>query len=384
MSRSSSLFPNPDQPRRAFSEDALDELAASIREKGVIQPLIVRPEPPMATGYQIVAGERRWRAAQRAQVHEVPVIVRDFDDTEVLEVAIIENIQRSDLNPIEEAQGYRQLMDRFGHTQEQLAAAMGKSRSHIANLMRLLGLPDDVLEMLRDGRLTAGHARALITTRDPSALARQAVARGCRCVMWRSLRNLVGPVAGGRNRLRREKDADTRALEADLSAALGSCRVDHARPEGGGGKLTIKYNDLEGARRPDPPPQQRRGLRPKAPSGSRSAPGDRTPSSVWFRHVQSGPALPMTTGGLRPVPIRLDVPQAVQTTPSDSRSPIIRYSSACSARKPRRALSHRFRVSRRVQPQVGDSSVSVPQRRPFSVRRPWAPGPTPAQSPPRQ
>jgi ParB family chromosome partitioning protein len=132
------LHPNPDQPRRAFSEDALAELAASIREKGVIQPLIVRPSPS-GDGYQIVAGERRWRAAQRAQVHEVPVIVRDFDDTEVLEVAIIENIQRADLNPIEEAQGYRQLMDRFGHTQEQLATAMGKSRSHIANLMRLLG-----------------------------------------------------------------------------------------------------------------------------------------------------------------------------------------------------------------------------------------------------
>ena len=171
------LFPNPDQPRRAFSDGALSELAASIREKGVIQPLIVRPSPD-GEGYQIVAGERRWRAAQRAQVHEVPVIVRDFDDTEVLEVAIIENIQRSDLNPIEEAQGYRQLMDRFGHTQEQLATAMGKSRSHIANLMRLLGLPEDVLTMIRDGRLTAGHARALITTDDPSGLARQVVARG--------------------------------------------------------------------------------------------------------------------------------------------------------------------------------------------------------------
>jgi ParB family chromosome partitioning protein len=178
------LFANPDQPRRAFSEDALDELAASIREKGVIQPLIVRPAPN-GTGYQIVAGERRWRAAQRAQVHDVPVIVRDFDDTEVLEVAIIENIQRADLNPIEEAQGYRQLMDRFGHTQEQLAAAMGKSRSHIANLMRLLGLPDDVLEMLRDGRLTAGHARALITTRRsvcpcPASGGAGSVGAGCR------------------------------------------------------------------------------------------------------------------------------------------------------------------------------------------------------------
>jgi ParB family chromosome partitioning protein len=240
------LFANPDQPRRAFSEDALDELAASIREKGVIQPLIVRPAPN-GTGYQIVAGERRWRAAQRAQVHDVPVVVRDFDDTEVLEVAIIENIQRSDLNPIEEAQGYRQLMDRFGHTQEQLAAAMGKSRSHIANLMRLLGLPDDVLEMLRDGRLTAGHARALITTRDPSALARQAVARG---LSVRDVEKLAKSTESGgaqpATRPAETKDADTRALEADLSAALGSAVTITHDQKAGGGKLTIKYKDLEG------------------------------------------------------------------------------------------------------------------------------------------
>ncbi len=240
------LFPNPDQPRRAFSEDALEELAASIREKGVIQPLIVRPNP-RGEGYQIVAGERRWRAAQRAQVHEVPVIVRDFDDTEVLEVAIIENIQRSDLNPIEEAQGYRQLMDRFGHTQEQLATAMGKSRSHIANLMRLLGLPEDVLAMLRDGRLTAGHARALVTTNDPSALARQAVARG---LSVREIEKLAktGQTGGSSSGPRSvaEKDADTRALEGDLSAALGmSVSISHDQ-KAGGGKLTIKYKDLEG------------------------------------------------------------------------------------------------------------------------------------------
>jgi ParB family chromosome partitioning protein len=150
------LHPNPDQPRRAFSEDALDGAGGVDPRKGRHPAADRTAQPFNGDGYQIVAGERRWRAAQRAQVHEVPVIVRDFDDTEVLEVAIIENIQRADLNPIEEAQGYRQLMDRFGHTQEQLATAMGKSRSHIANLMRLLGLPDDVLEMLRDGRLTRG------------------------------------------------------------------------------------------------------------------------------------------------------------------------------------------------------------------------------------
>jgi ParB family chromosome partitioning protein len=240
------LFANPDQPRRAFSEQALDELAASIREKGVIQPLIVRPAPD-GNGYQIVAGERRWRAAQRAQVHEVPVIIRNFDDTEVLEVAIIENIQRSDLNPIEEAQGYRQLMDRFGHTQEQLASAMGKSRSHIANLMRLLGLPDDVLEMLRDGRLTAGHARALITSRDPSALARQAVARG---LSVRDVEKLAkaSEDSGIHRKVRRSetKDADTRALEADLSAALGSPVTINHDEKAGGGKILIEYKSLEG------------------------------------------------------------------------------------------------------------------------------------------
>ncbi|TVR47558.1 MAG: ParB/RepB/Spo0J family partition protein, partial [Rhodobacteraceae bacterium] len=161
------LRPNPDQPRRHFDETALAELAASIREKGVIQPLIVRPRDDM---FEIVAGERRWRAAQRAQVHDVPVVIREFSDTEVLEIAIIENIQRTDLNPIEEAMGYRALIERFGHTQEKLSEAMGKSRSHIANLMRLLSLPDDVQTMLREGRLTAGHARALITAADPSPL----------------------------------------------------------------------------------------------------------------------------------------------------------------------------------------------------------------------
>ena len=146
------LAANPDQPRRSFDATDLEDLANSIREKGIIQPLIVRETDPGA--YEIVAGERRWRAAQLAQLHEVPVLVREFTDVEVLEVAIIENIQRADLNPVDEAAGYRQLMDRFGHTQEKLSEAMGKSRSHIANLMRLLNLPTDVLDMLRDGRLS--------------------------------------------------------------------------------------------------------------------------------------------------------------------------------------------------------------------------------------
>ena len=170
-----SVRANPDQPRRAFTQEALEELSASIAAKGIIQPLIVRPDPHSDELYQIVAGERRWRAAQMAQLHEVPVIVRDFNDTEVLEVAIIENIQRADLNPVEEAMGYRQLMDRFSHTQDRLATAMGKSRSHIANLMRLLTLPDEVQGYLRDGQLSAGHARALVGRDDAVDIARRAI-----------------------------------------------------------------------------------------------------------------------------------------------------------------------------------------------------------------
>ncbi|MFW5654430.1 MAG: ParB/RepB/Spo0J family partition protein [Roseicyclus sp.] len=239
------IVPNPEQPRRAFAEEALAELAASIRHKGVIQPLIVRPDPSGGDAFQLVAGERRWRAAQLAQVHEVPVIVRNLDDTEVLEVAIIENIQRADLNPVEEAQGYRQLMDRFGHTQEQLATAMGKSRSHIANLMRLLGLPGEVLDLLREGSLTAGHARALIPTENPVALARQIVARG---LSVRDVEKLVKSGASGKGQktppLPRQKDADTRALEADLSAALGlPVTIDHDQDKARG-KITISYKDL--------------------------------------------------------------------------------------------------------------------------------------------
>ena len=172
------IQPNPDQPRRQFTEADLADLAASIRAKGVIQPLIVRKSPKTAEMYEIVAGERRWRAAQMVQLHELPVLIREFNDTEVLEVAIIENIQRADLNPIEEAAGYRQLMDKFGHTQEKLADALGKSRSYIANLLRLLHLPEEVLELLRSGTLTAGHARALITSDTPGDLARQVVAGG--------------------------------------------------------------------------------------------------------------------------------------------------------------------------------------------------------------
>jgi len=242
------IHANPDQPRRAFAPEALEELAASIREKGVIQPLILRAHPARPEEYEIVAGERRWRAAQMAQIHALPAIVRDFSDTEVLEVAIIENIQRADLNPLEEAQAYRQLMDRFGHTQEKLAEALSKSRSHIANLLRLLQLPDEVQGLLREGKLTAGHARAMITAPDPLALARDTVAKG---LSVREVERLSKGTPGGgstpprpRSSHRDEKDADTRALEADLAATIGlSVSIDHEGAEGG--RLTIRYRTLD-------------------------------------------------------------------------------------------------------------------------------------------
>ena len=244
-----SVRPNPDQPRRAFTQEALEELSDSIAEKGIIQPLIVRPDPGQDGSYQIVAGERRWRAAQMAQLHEVPVIVRDFDDNEVLEVAIIENIQRADLNPVEEAMGYRQLMDRFSHTQDRLASAMGKSRSHIANLLRLLTLPDDVQGYLRDGRLSAGHARALVGREDASDIARKAIRDGLsvRDVEKLTRRGNTGGGGGGRGSGRGSaggKDADTKALEDDLSANLGlKVSIDHDEASGGG-RLSISYSDL--------------------------------------------------------------------------------------------------------------------------------------------
>jgi ParB family transcriptional regulator, chromosome partitioning protein len=240
------IAPNPDQPRRAFAEDALEDLANSIREKGIIQPLILRVNPRDPAGFQIVAGERRWRAAQRAQLHEVPAIIRELDDIEVLEIAIIENIQRADLNAVEEATAYRQLMDRFGHTQEKLAEALGKSRSHIANTLRLLNLAPEILAYLRDGKISAGHARALLTAEDPMGLARRIVDRG---LSVRDAERLAkGPAkTSGKSASSgiAAKDADTRMLEKDLAAALGmSVSIDHDSA-GESGRVTIRYGSLE-------------------------------------------------------------------------------------------------------------------------------------------
>ena len=240
------LEPNPQQPRLDFRREELESLADSIRQKGVIQPLIVRRKPGRDT-YEIVAGERRWRAAQLAQLHEVPVVVRELNDTEVLEVAIIENIQRADLNAIEEALGFRQLMTRFGHTQEKLAEALSKSRSHVANLMRLLSLPTEVQDLVREGSLSAGHARALIGSPKAAELAAQIVANG---LSVREVERLMKAQESAKPTTSKtgkgpEKDADTRALEGDLSANLKMpVRIEHASG-GESGELVIRYGSLD-------------------------------------------------------------------------------------------------------------------------------------------
>ena len=244
------VSPNPDQPRRSFDQELLDDLANSVREKGIIQPLIVRAKPGKDGEYEIVAGERRWRAAQIAKLHEIPVLVREFDDTEVLEVAIIENIQRADLNPVEEAAGFSQLMEKFGHTQEKLAEVLGKSRSHIANSVRLLQLPGEIQTYLKEGKLSAGHARALITSEDPIALAKQVIkkdlsVRETEKLAKSAMSNIFSEGNKPSKTGKPEKDADTRALEGDLSANLGmKVQIDH-KPGHEGGAVTIRYDDLD-------------------------------------------------------------------------------------------------------------------------------------------
>ncbi|MDW4498069.1 ParB/RepB/Spo0J family partition protein [Sulfitobacter sp. D35] len=241
------VVPNPEQPRKRFAAEDLEDLAGSIREKGIIQPLIVRAKGDQ---FEIVAGERRWRAAQQAQLHEIPVIVRDFTDVEVLEVAIVENIQRADLNAIEEAAGYRMLMDRFGHTQEKMAEALGKSRSHIANLLRLLQLPDSVLEFVRGGELSAGHARALIMARDPLQLARKVIqgrlsVRETEALVKKESAPEQGESTPRPTRETGEKDADTKALEGDLSAGLGMKVSLSHKPGQESGQMVIQYQSLD-------------------------------------------------------------------------------------------------------------------------------------------
>ncbi|MEG3616934.1 ParB/RepB/Spo0J family partition protein [Magnetovibrio sp. PR-2] len=232
------------QPRHNFSDDMLEDLSQSIREKGVLQPLLVRPHPDVAGEFEIIAGERRWRAAQKAQVHDVPVIIRDFDDKETLEVALVENLQRQDLSPLEEAEGFHRLMHEFSHTQEQLAQALGKSRSHVANTLRLLTLPGDVKDLLDSGDISAGHARCLVGAPNAADLAKAVVAQGLNV---RQTEQLVkgadnAPQASGPS-AKTAKDADTVALETDLANMLG-LKVD-IRDKGGKGQVVITYKSLE-------------------------------------------------------------------------------------------------------------------------------------------
>lgn len=240
-----SLSPGRFQPRRHFDEQELASLADSIREKGVLQPIVVRRQGEGTGNFEIIAGERRWRAAQRAQLHEVPVLVRELSDQDALEIALIENLQREDLNAIEEAQAYQRLMDEFTHTQEVLAKTVGRSRSHVANMLRLLTLPEPVQSMIADGSLSAGHARTLIGADDPLAAARRIVAEGLSVRQAEQLAPTVRPVRKTA-RARPEKDPDTVALERDLSDMLGL--TVSIRPRGAGGKagsLSIEYKNLD-------------------------------------------------------------------------------------------------------------------------------------------
>ena len=239
---------NPDQPRRQFGEADLIELADSIREKGVLLPILVRPAPGLPGQFQIVAGERRWRAAQRVGLKSLPVIVRELDDLAVLEIAIIENVQRADLNAIEEALGYKALIERFGRTQDAVAQTVGKSRSHVANVLRLLGLPQEVQDLLASGQLSAGHARAIASTKDPLRLAQQIVAEGLSVraaeALARKTTDGVSPRPGTKGLTRAlDKDADTRALESDLSEVLG-LEVE-IMDRGGAGEVRLHYATLE-------------------------------------------------------------------------------------------------------------------------------------------
>lgn len=227
-------------PRKAFREEDLAELAESIRQKGLVQPIVVRPDP--GGGFEIVAGERRWRASQMAGLHTVPVIIRDLNDQEMLELAIIENVQRADLNAIEEASGYSELMERFSYTQERLAEVIGKSRSHVANTLRLLKLPDQVRNLVSEGKLTAGHARALVGREDAEKLAERIVTQDMNV---RAVEAMVAALEQGATPRRpREKDADTRAFEKELADILG-LKVEIKRGSGESGVLQIKYGNFD-------------------------------------------------------------------------------------------------------------------------------------------
>lgn len=237
------IKPSSLNPRREFNDDELAELANSIRTKGLVQPILLRPDPVAAGYYEIVAGERRWRASGKAGLHRIPCVVRELTDKEVLELALIENVQRADLNSIEEAMGYRELIERFHYSQEQISEIIGKSRSHVANTLRLLRLPDAVQALVQMGKLTAGHARALIGRDDAVSLAERIIADDLNV---RAVEALVqsDDDAGSKGRKTREKDADTKAFEKELTEALG-LKVEIKRGSGESGNLIIKYGNFD-------------------------------------------------------------------------------------------------------------------------------------------
>ena len=243
------IAPNRNQPRKYFDENDLKDLTESIKAKGVIQPILVRPLRGKEGRYEIVAGERRWRAAQRASLHEVPIVVRELGDTEALEIAIIENVQRADLNPMEEAYGYRQLIEKYGYTQDELAKNVGKSRSHIANMMRFMSLPGEVQDMLREGKLSMGHARPLIGAEDPVSLAKQISKKGLSARQAEKLAKrgshkgeIPSQFANGGKRA--SKDANTLLMEGGLSAAL-RMEVTINPADEQTGELVIRYRTLD-------------------------------------------------------------------------------------------------------------------------------------------
>jgi len=238
------MRPSRYQPRRHFDDEAFMALVESVKEKGVLQPILVRRDPKDPKRYEIVAGERRWRAAQQARLHEVPVVVKDLSDRDTLEVALVENLQREDLTPLEEAEAYRRLMEEFGHTQEVLAKAVGKSRSHVANMMRLLGLPKPVQRMLDEGQISAGHARSLVNAEDPETLAREIQRRGLNVRQAEDLARKTKPAAARRAGAIAPRDPNISALEHDLAEAIGLKVGVHTRA-GGAGSLTIHFDSPE-------------------------------------------------------------------------------------------------------------------------------------------
>jgi len=238
------MQPSPFQPRKHFDDEAFAALVESVRDKGVLQPLLVRKDPKDDKRYEIVAGERRWRAAQQARLHEVPVVVRELSDRETLEVALVENLQREDLTPLEEAEAYRRLMEEFGHTQEVLAKAVGKSRSHVANMMRLLGLPKPVQRMLDERQISAGHARSLINSEKPEELAREIQRRGLNVRQAEDLSRKAKSTEGKKAVATAPRDPNISALEHDLAEAIGLKVVVHAKASGAG-SLTIQFDSPE-------------------------------------------------------------------------------------------------------------------------------------------